>query len=345
MPCRPPTEPHRISYTTCCCGADITPSEKFPVSGSFEGSGFVLKDTNPYLFDTTYTKYGQMLCFSEHIYTNVSQRKDPSCINLSATFDMVDTNLTNETQLDLLEKYIGKKYSSLNGVLPIMKNGIKFKIHYFITDHMGGEVYTGEIVSTSLDTHFHFTDIQDRFITSARNVVIDMIPTLPSDDVYTLIIDRVEAFVEVIDVAKYTEEGVNPFYKFTSNNAGIILNNAEIKSCVADAEICIAYCDVNKSFCFNSNINTRLRMSFTAYMSTLIVTADTSEIWACLDSPTEEIIDELSTRVDYLEESVKTLCEMIERQDLLIQKLRTQIDHNTASIEALEKIVNTTPMV
>ena len=79
-----------------------------------------------------------------HSVTNITQRNSVSCIDLAATFDMVDTNLPNNVRLDMVEKSIGNNYLILNGVLPIIKRDIKFKIIYTITDSTDGIVYTGE---------------------------------------------------------------------------------------------------------------------------------------------------------------------------------------------------------
>lgn len=335
----PPHPPHpplppRNSYTFCCCGEEVvnTPSPKFPISGPFEGSAFVLNDAKPYLFDTTCTSYGPILCFSENIYTNITQRNSVSCIDLAATFDMVDTNLPNNVRLDMLEKSIGKNYLTLNGVLPIIKRDIKFKIMYTITDSNDGILYTGECCSTSLDNSFHFTDIKDRFIMSAKNIVIDVIPQLPTNDVCTITIDRVEAFVNVIDVASHITNDTNPFYKFTNNNMSIVMNSDVITTQTPDAEIMIAYCDVNRSFAFKPSISTRLRMTFTSYMSSLIAAGDVSGVYNELTSPTEEILDMAIDRITNLEDKVKMLEEMIDRQNCLIQKLTEQIKTNSTNI-------------
>lgn len=344
--CRPlpqhPSLPPRNSYTFCCCGEEVvnTPSPKFPTSGSFEGSAFVLNDAKPYLFDTTYTSYGPILCFSEHIYTNITQRNSVSCIDLAATFDMVDTNLPNNVRLDMVEKSIGKNYHILNGVLPIIKRDIKFKITYTITDSTDGIVYTGECCSTSLDNSFHFTDIKDRFIMSAKNIMIDVIPQLPTNDVYTITIDRVEAFVNVIDVGSHITNDTNPFYKFTNNNMSIVMNSDVITTQTPDSEIMIAYCDVKRSFMFNSGISTRLRITFTSYMSPLIAVGDTSCVYNELTSPTEEILDMAIDRITDLEDKVKMLEEMIDRQNCLIQKLSGQIITNGHNITKHESQID-----
>lgn len=343
--CPPPSypfnRPARDSYTFCCCGrVPNPPSSKFPTSGPFVGSGFVLNDTNPYLVDTTYTSYGQLLCFSESVVTKVTQRKDPSCINLAATFDMTDTNLTNTVRNSFLEKYISKKYSTLQGVLPIIKNETKFKVYYTITDIDGGVVHEGTAVSTSQDNNFHFTDIRDMHVVSARNVIIENIPAMTYQGMYTITIDRVEAYVNVVDTKSHLQDGLNPYYAFYDNNMKILLQHDIINAETADDEIMIASCEVNKSFDYVANVTTRLRMTFTAFMSTIIASGDTTGIWESLNSPTEEIITEMRNELNAVEDEIKSLHEIIEQQNLLIQKLSGQIELNTNNIKTHDTSIN-----
>ena len=88
------------SYTCCCCGNTNPAMKDYPSSGPYKGNAFVLDNANPYLVDTTYYAYGQALDFSENIYTRVTKRDAPSCINLAARFDMTDTSLTNTVRND-----------------------------------------------------------------------------------------------------------------------------------------------------------------------------------------------------------------------------------------------------
>jgi len=347
--CPPPFPPHypfnrpvRDSYSFCVCGREPhVPSPKFPTSGSFIGSGFVLKDTNPYLYDTTYTSYGQVLCFSESVITKITQRKDPSCINLSASFNLTDTTLNNSVRLDFLEKYIGRKYSALSGVLPIIQTPIKFKVYYTITDADGGETYEGVSVTTVLDNHFHFTDIKDTYVQSAKGIVIENIPAMTYQGLYTLTIDRVEAYVSVVDTLSHLQDGLNPYYSFTDNGRKIILQHDTISTTPADDEIMIADCIVNKSFDYQANVTNRLRMSFVAFMSTIIASGDTSGVNDALNEPTEEMITQLRNEVTAIEDELKQIHEMIEQQNLLIQKINGQVELNKNNIIEINTNINT----
>lgn len=341
-PAYPYNRPARDSYSFCVCGkVPENPSIKYPTSGSFVGSAFALKDTNPYLIDTTYTNYGQVVCYSESVYTQITQRTDPSCINLAARFDLTDTTLNNTVRTDFLEKYISRKYSSLFGVLPIIKTSLKFKVYYTIRDVDGGVTHEGVAVSTVLDNSFHFTDIRDWFVQSARGVIIENIPAMTYQGLYTITIDRVEAYVSIIDTKSHLQDGLNPFYSFTDNNMKMVLQHDIIESTTADEEILIAMCDVNKSFDYQANVTTRLRMTFVAFTSIPIAVGDTSGIWESLNEPTEEIITQLRNEVSACEDEIKSLHEIIEQQSLLIQKQAGQIELNKENLIALTARVTT----
>lgn len=328
----PYERPAHDSYGSMCGGHNHYP-DTFPVTGPFIGNAFVLKDTMPYLVDSSFMEYGQTLCFSESIYTKITQRKDTSCINLNAVLDMTDTMLTNGVRNDFLEKNIAKKYSALNGLLPIIKHGLKFYIYYTITNVDGGVEYEGVAVTYSPEMRIHFTDIRDVFVSSIRNVVIENIPAMTYQGMYTITIDRAEAYVAVIDTPMHVEDDLNPFYSFTNNNMSIKLNHSEIASqSHDDGFIMIAECCINKSFDYRANLTTRLRISFVAFMSHLIITGDTSGVWDNLNTPTEEIITNITNDVKQLGDEIKMLKEIIEHQNLLIEKLNGDITNNTNDI-------------
>ena len=184
----------------------------------------MINDANPYLIDTTNMSYGQALTFSENIYTRVTKRDDPSCINLTARFDFTDSSLTNTVRFDFLKNYIARKYEELSGVLPIIKNGIKFRIHYAINNIDGGIEYEGHTDCKVDTTHFHFTSIKDVFVQSAKGLIIDNIPAMTYQGRYIITIKNVEAFIEVIDTKSHLQDpSLNPYYTFTDNNRKILL--------------------------------------------------------------------------------------------------------------------------
>lgn len=332
----PYVRPAVDSYTCSCCG-NIEPTMKdYPSSGPFKGSAFALDNANPYLIDSTYMSYGQALTFAENIYTQVTKRDDPSCINLTARFDMTDSSLTNMVRFDFLKNYTARKYEELSGVLPIIKNGIKFRVHYIVYNVDGGIEYEGHSDMTVNETHFHFTSIKDVFVQSAQGLIIDNIPAMTFQGQYTICITHVEAFVNVIDTKSHLQDpSLNPYYTFTDNNRKIQLHNTEITGETPDSELLIGDCMVQKSFPYLANVTTRLRLSFIAFTSLPIACGDTSPIWFALNEPTEQSITQLRNEVSAMEEQITALVTRINNQDATIAQLTGQVELNRQNISDL----------
>lgn len=324
------------SYTCCCCGNTNPAMKDYPSSGPYKGNAFVLDNANPYLVDTTYYAYGQALDFSENIYTRVTKRDDPSCINLAARFDFTDSSLTNTVRFDFLKNYTARKYEELSGVLPIIKNGIKFRIHYTVYNIDGGVEYEGH-TDCKVDTpRFHFTSIKDVFVQSANGLIIDNIPAMSFQGRYNITITHVEAFVDVINTKEHlTDPSLNPFYTFTDNNRKIQLQEHEISETPADDSILIGDCEVRQSFEYFANVTTRLRLTFVAFTTLPIACGDTSPIWFALNEPTEQSITQLRNEVSALEDEVAALHAKDAAQDAKIAQLEGQVALNTQNITAL----------
>lgn len=332
----PYVRPVTDSYTCCCCGSTNPTMKDYPSSGPYKGNAFVLDNANPYLMDTTYLAYGQALDFSENIYTRVTKRDDPSCINLAARFDFTDSSLTNTVRFDFLKNYTARKYEELAGVLPIVKNGIKFRIHYTVYNIDGGVEYEGH-TDCKVDTpRFHFTSIKDVFVMSANGLIIDNIPAMTFQGRYNITITHVEAFVEVINTKEHlVDASLNPFYTFTDNNRKILLQEHEISETPADDSILIGDCEVRQSFEYFANVTTRLRLTFVAFTSLPISCGDTSPIWFALNEPTEQSITQLRNEVSALEDEVAALHAKDAAQDAKIAQLEGQVELNTQNIAAL----------
>lgn len=316
-------------------GPPPPPPFKYPTAGPFVGTGFALIDTNPYLIDTSNTKYGTVISFAESVFTKVTQRKEPSCIDLAATFDMTENNLTNCAKLDMFNKYTAKKYNILNGVLPIIKAPIRFRIHYTVMDSDCGVVHSGTLTTIAQENRFHMTDIRDMYLQSCKSFVVGNIPSMGYGGIYNLVIDKVDALVAVIDTNQHVEEGVNPYYTFTDNNMKIQLMEEPIRLQTPDTEICIASCSVNKAFPFHATMTNRLRINFVAFMSSFIACGDTHKTWEALYSPTEEEVDQMRKDLADLNEKTSMLERVIERQNITMQKMAEQILQHTKDIEKL----------
>ena len=332
----PYVRPAVDSYECCCCPTSQPSMKDYPTSGPYKGNAFALDDANPYLIDTTFYAYGQALAFDENIYTKVTKRDDASCINLAARFDMTDSSLTNMVRFDFLKNYTARKYEELSGVLPIIKNGIKFRIHYTIHNFDGGVEYIGHCDCKVDQPIFHFTSIKDVFVQSASGLIIENIPAMTYQGRYTITINNIEAMVEVIDTKSHLQDpSLNPFYTFEDNNRKILLHNTEISGQEADDVIVIANCDVQKSFEYIANITTRLRMNFIAFTSLPIACGDTSPIWFALNEPTEQSITQLRNEVTAIEEELTLIHAKDAEQDARLTNLEGQVELNRQNIATL----------
>lgn len=332
----PYVRPAVDSYECCCCPTSQPSMKDYPTSGPFKGNAFVLDNANPYLIDTTFYCYGQALDFAENIYTKVTKRDDSSCINLTARFDFTDSSLTNTVRFDFLRNYTARKYEELSGVLPIIKNGIKFRIHYTIYNIDGGVEYIGHTDCKVEQPIFHFTSIKDVFVQSSKGLIIDNIPAMTYQGRYTISINNIEAFIEVINTKEHLQDpSLNPFYTFEDNNRNILLHNTEISGQAADDVICIGECAVNQSFEYLANISTRLRMNFIAFTSLPIACGDTSPIWFVLNEPTEQSITQLRNEVSAIEEELTLIHAKDAEQDAKLTNLEGQVELNRQNIATL----------
>ena len=324
-----------------CHPGPIPNPDHLPVAGRFVGNGFSLINTYPYLIDTTTIEYGAVVSYNNTVHTDVSQRKDPSCINLFASFDLTDTNLNNTVLCDFLTKYISSKYAVLNGVLPIFKSHLLMKLYYTITDINGGVMETKVIETTLNDIRFHYTDIRDMFVTTAQGLLVDNIRAMTYAGLYTITIDKVEMYAPYIDTLQYIENGLNPFYQFTDNNMKITLQHDIIENTDVTDWILIGETPVHQSFDFQANITNRLRISFITYMSNLIATPNTAKVWEALNEPTDEIITELRQEVSTLQETVSILSIKLDESNQHLLRVEAQCNMNLQTIQDLNTRLST----
>ena len=291
----------------CCTQMHQPNTAQYPVSGQMQENGFMVINNVPYLLDTMTTNYGTKLSVSENVYTRISKRNDPSCINLVASFDMTGDIIANAVWKSFIENVIGSEYETLEHLLPIQKSSVKFRFHFTIHDGNGGVVYTSHVDSTCVNHLFHYTDINDFFITSFKNNAVTNIPQLDYAGIYTISIDRVEAYVDVVDTKQHVTETLNPFYQWKNNNTQIAIQHDSIQECGKDYEILIGALDVNYSVAVQLNVTTRLKISFTCYMSNEIMSGDSYGIYKALYNPTEQIVDQLMQEVTALRDEVAML--------------------------------------
>lgn len=337
----PYNRPVKDSYAFCCCGH--TPDPKFadyPSCGPVVGSMFVLDNAYPYLYDSTFMQYGQVLDYSENVYTKITKRCDPSCINLAARFDMTDTSLNNTVRYDFLKNYTARKYEELEGVLPIIKPTIKLKVHYKINDADGGITYEGSCVSEVKESYFHFTSIKDTYVQSLKGLIITDIPAMTYGGTYTITITRIEAFLSVIDTKSHLQDALNPYYSFTDNNRKIVLQSDIIERQTPDSTLLIGECDVCQSFEYLANVTTRLRMSFIVFTSIPIACGDTSSMWFALNEPTEQSITQLRQEVTAIEDEIALIKSRLNAHDVRFDNLESQVELNTNNLNLLKTRVD-----
>jgi hypothetical protein len=302
------------------------PHPALPTNGPFLGSAFTLQNYNPFLFDSYNVRYGQIINFSENIETRFTQRPDASCINLAAKINMVEAINKNVVLEDYLEKCLSQGYETYRQGIPMIKSKLTFRMYYTIFDDMGGAVDERMMDVSTYEQLLHYTDIRDFFVQSAKGIFVDNIPAYDYGGLYRLAINKMELWVDVIDTAQHVEQGYNPYYQFTDNNQRITMQHDTIEACVPDDTMKLATIDIMYSIPFQANITTRLRVSFTAFMSDMIVVNQTYGIWNALYEPTEE-------KMKHLEDEIATLKET----DTLMQ---AQIDALQTSLNALMEIVS-----
>lgn len=312
-----------------------------PTRGRFLGNGFGLVNTYPYLIDTTRMTYGQIVRYADTVMTKLTRRPDPSCIDVVAQFNLTDTSLTNTVLNDFLKKYINNHYESLNGILPMFKGKVIFKIYYTVTGAMETDIMTGSIEVECPDIKFHFTDIKDIYITTTKNLVIQEIPAMSYTGLYTFTFDRIEAYMPYVDTQQYVEFGGNPLYQFTDNNRSITIQHDILESKPNDSLILVAEAPINIAVDYKANITNRLRLSFTAFLSNVIAAPDTYGVWENLMEPTDAIINDLRQRVSTLETYVNDLQDAISVINNTIAGLTDRVSANETNIGTLQTDVST----
>lgn len=292
-----------------CCNYMKQPTSynKYPASGPMQENAFMIINATPYLIDNTNVSYGTKVSVAEGIYTRISARKDVSCVNLAGTIDMTDSITTNTVKNAFLVQTIENAYDTLQNVLSIHKSVIQFKLYFHVEDAQGGVVYESTTNAYVQKYQFHYTDIHDYFVTSFKQLFQCDIPSLTFQGVYNLILDKIEAYVNVIVTKDHATYAMNPYYQFTNNNTNIAVQHDTIDITEPDGAVMIASLDLNQHFAFQANLTTRLKFSFTAFMSNMISSGNTFDIYNSLYYPTQATIQELKQQVETLTSAVSEL--------------------------------------
>lgn len=310
-PIVPPMYPYSGSKQCMCdcCNYMHQPTSynKYPASGPMQENAFMIVNATPYLIDNFNVSYGTKVSVSEGIYTRISARKDISCINLAGTIDMTDGIITNTTKNAFLCQTIENNYETLENVLSIQKPTIQFKLYFHVEDAQGGVVYESTTNAYAQKYQFHYTDIHDYFVTSFKQLFLCEIPSLDFQGVYNLILDKIEAYANVIITKDHATAEMNPFYQFTNNNTNITVQHETIDITEPDGAVMIATADLNWTTAFQANLTTRFKFSFTAFMSNLISSGNTFDIYNAIFYPKQATIEQLKQQVSILTGAVSEL--------------------------------------
>ena len=131
-------------------------------------NAFMLINSMPFIYAGYNIKYGTKMDVGENIFTRVTQRKDASCVNLNAVFNMCASNNKNKVLNHFLERIIANKFDDLNNVLPVIKPNIKFTLYFTIRDDNNMIVYEGTDKVYSTEIYYHSTNIIDYFVMSTQ---------------------------------------------------------------------------------------------------------------------------------------------------------------------------------
>ena len=346
MPPQPPFRPTHHSHDSYSheCYHDYhehpMPHE-LPTHGPMIGSGFMMMNYDPFLFDTTHVKYGNFLNVSECVNTRITRRRDDSCINLDATFNLCGQIMRNTVLQQHLESSIGNHFDTLEGVLPIIKSDMTIRLYYRVEDDMGGVVHQAVLTTTTPYMNLHFTDVRDYFVTSLKSIFVGNIPAMDYTGMYTLILQKIEIYGDILDTHSHMTGTANPYYQFVDNNNRIILQHDAIQCERPDSNILIAYAKLNERLPFQANITTRLRISFISFMSEVICVPQTYNIWNQLFEPSDEKMDRILNELTTLKESINMINHTLDRMQENYTDLSNQVSENSRSIDTIQSQLST----
>lgn len=306
--------------------------QEFPINGPMHGSAFMLLNYNPYLYDNTHVKYGNLLNMAESVVTRVSRRTDPSCIDLFGTFDLTKGVKKNTIMSDYLCKCISQKAEEMHNYFNIIQAPLLFRLYFSVYDEQNAVVYTNTATATTPDLCFHFTDIRDFYVESMKSIFMTNIPAMDYSGIYRLHLNKLEVYGTCINTYDHIVDA-NPYYAFTDNNEKIVLQHDTIGNTLADQSILIASTPIEQSIPFQANLTTRLKLNFTAFMSDLIAVPNTAPVYNAMYEPTENVIAELKSTVNAMQETITTIQADILQMKDTINELRTVVNTNILNIE------------
>jgi hypothetical protein len=142
--------------------------------------------------------------------------------------------------------------------------------------------------------------------------------------------------VNVIKTKDHLVDDMNPFYQFLNSNTKIVTQHDTIEQTTPDGSTMIASVDLNWGCVFQANLTTRLKLSFVAYMSNMITTTNTFQVYNALYQPTPEIVNKLEQQVTMLTELVESLQTSVNKFYYTSQEYEKGIEFHKGVITWLE---------
>lgn len=342
---RYPYAEHHACGAHCTMACNHTPPP--PVhpqtpTGWVKENKFRIVDGYPYLVDMPMLKWGPKVRTSEQLETKVVQRREISCIRLDAVFDCTTSMSTNTTLRNYFKQIIERQYLPLDGILPIIQEWTSFKLNYHVENMMGDTVLDNSAVVSIKEGFCHLTDVRDLTLTSFKGIFMVDIPDLTQygSERYVLVLDSIEVYVTGFNTLEYLDDpALNPFYAFAENYTRIDISHEAVSKIDPDyPKMIITEIPLRKTYAFDAAVTTRLKLAFTAYLSDLILSGNTFDVWSALTQPTDAIIAQMKTDLDTMNERLQTLNVTVENQNVTIANL---VEVNTQQNEQIETLTTT----
>ena len=222
-----------------------------------------------------------------------------------------------------------------------MKSMLFMTVHYTIYDYNGDLAYSGAKVVDINYMKFHPTDVDDYFVSSFSGSLVTNIPQFDYQGLYTISIDSVTLDAVAVDVKSLLDgEELNPYYQFVNNNTKIVIQHDTVEN-VTDENfikaVMLAECKVNKSFTFQANVTTRLKIAYKTYISDLTAVPNTFNIWDALTNPSKKTIEQLIDEIELLKEELNTLKTFVD-ENCVIKVEGKDLSTNDYDDEAKAKV-------
>lgn len=341
---RYPYAEHHACGAHCTMACNHTPPPVHPQTptGWVKENKFRIVDGYPYLVDMPMLKWGPKVRTSEQLETKVVQRREISCVRLDAVFDCTTSMSTNTTLRNYFKQIIERKYLPLDGILPIIQEWTSFKLNYHVESMMGDTVLDNSAVVSIKEGFCHLTDVRDLTLTSFKGIFMVDIPDLTQygSERYVLVLDSIEVYVTGFNTLEYLDDpALNPFYAFAENYTRIDISHEAVSKIDPDyPKMIITEIPLRKTYAFDAAVTTRLKLAFTAYLSDLILSGNTFDVWSALTQPTDAIIAQMKTDLDTMNERLQTLNVTVENQNVTIANL---VEVNTQQDEQIETLTTT----